>query len=167
MRGADTLLKAFLNLKKENQQQAHLLLMGKGMTKLKSEIPDSNNKFVTLLEPHANVQDFYKALDVFVLPARLDTFGLTVIESMACGTPVIVSQNVGAQEVLPNSLKTFIVSAENVSQLTTQLDSITKKLKSNDWATVMEKELHSSRETNSDASRFHLLVQNLKLRGII
>lgn len=32
--------------------------------------------------------DYYRRADVFVFPSRWDTFGLVMIEAMACGTPV-------------------------------------------------------------------------------
>ena len=35
--------------------------------------------------------DFYRAADVFVYPSHNETFGLTILEAMACGCPVVTS----------------------------------------------------------------------------
>ena len=37
----------------------------------------------------------YKSADIFVLPSYTENFGMTVIEAMACGLPVVVSDKVG------------------------------------------------------------------------
>lgn len=37
---------------------------------------------------HEALPDFYDAADVFVFPSRTDTFGLVMLEAMACGCPV-------------------------------------------------------------------------------
>lgn len=34
---------------------------------------------------------FYRAADVFVYPSHNETFGLTILEAMACGCPVVTS----------------------------------------------------------------------------
>ena len=48
--------------------------------------------------PHDRMPDYYRRMDVCVLPSRTETgwvesFGRVLIESMACGTPVIGSDS--------------------------------------------------------------------------
>jgi mannosyltransferase len=49
--------------------------------------------------PWAEVVRHYQALDLFVAPARWEGFGLTPLEAMACGVPVVAAR-VGAFETL-------------------------------------------------------------------
>lgn len=48
--------------------------------------------------PWGKVVQHYQALDLFVAPARWEGFGLTPLEAMACGAPVIAARGVGAFE---------------------------------------------------------------------
>ena len=45
----------------------------------------------------------YNCADVFVFPSLTDTFGLVLLESMACGTPVAAYPAPGPIDILPNS----------------------------------------------------------------
>lgn len=49
--------------------------------------------------PWEQVVEHYQALDLFVAPARWEGFGLTPLEAMACGLPVVAAR-VGAFETL-------------------------------------------------------------------
>lgn len=44
---------------------------------------------------HTNIPDWYRALDLFIAPQRWEGFGLTPLEAMATGVPVVAS-DVGA-----------------------------------------------------------------------
>lgn len=46
---------------------------------------------------------FYRAADVFVFPSLTDTFGLVMLEAMACGTPVAAFPVAGPIDVIGNS----------------------------------------------------------------
>ena len=46
----------------------------------------------------------YAAADVFVFPSRTDTFGLVMIEALACGTPVAAFPVAGPIDVLRNDV---------------------------------------------------------------
>ncbi len=49
--------------------------------------------------------EYYKKSSVFVIPAISEPFGMTVLESMVSGTPVIMSKTTGVGEALHNALK--------------------------------------------------------------
>ncbi len=52
------------------------------------------------LLPRSELAQVYAAADVFVFPSRADTFGLVMLEAMACGTPVAALPEDGPLEVL-------------------------------------------------------------------
>ncbi len=62
-----------------------------------------------MLEPRADVERLYHALDLYVHPALYEEFGQSVQEALACGVPVLTSSRVGAAELLPAALRTLAV----------------------------------------------------------
>lgn len=46
---------------------------------------------------------------VFVLPSLSDGFGMVVAQAMACGLPVIVSENTGAADIVTDGINGFVV----------------------------------------------------------
>lgn len=55
---------------------------------------------VTFLAPSADVLQFYAAADAYAGPSLEDAYGLPILESMACGLPVIASTSAGASEII-------------------------------------------------------------------
>ncbi len=49
---------------------------------------------------HDQLATYYDAADVFVFPSRTDTFGLVMLEAMACGCPVAAYPEAGPQDVV-------------------------------------------------------------------
>jgi glycosyltransferase involved in cell wall biosynthesis len=67
---------------------------------------------------------FYQQADVFVFPSRTDTFGLVLLEAMACGTPVAALPVTGPIDVircrtagvLDDDLRTAALTALSLSR---------------------------------------------------
>lgn len=55
----------------------------------------------------AELRDYYSNARATILPSRYDPFPYTVLESMACGTPCIVSDNSGAKEAIDGYGRVF------------------------------------------------------------
>ncbi|WP_144108326.1 glycosyltransferase family 4 protein [Paraburkholderia sp. BCC1886] len=70
---------------------------GPALAELKSRYPKANYLGVLTQTELAKV---YAAADVFVFPSRTDTFGLVLLEALACGTPVAAYPVTGPIDVL-------------------------------------------------------------------
>jgi glycosyltransferase involved in cell wall biosynthesis len=68
--------------------------------KLKARFPDAI--WLGIL-PRIELAAVYRAADVFVFPSKSDTFGLTMLEAMACGTPVAAYRVEGPIDVIGDS----------------------------------------------------------------
>ena len=62
------------------------------------------------------VEAYYLASDLFVMPSRMDTFGLVVLEAMAAGLPVVISSNVGAADLVTHGGSGFILPKNPTAQ---------------------------------------------------
>lgn len=71
--------------------------------------------------PQQDVMDFYAAADLYVSPSREDSFGLPVLEAMACGLPVITSIFAGVGELITNRVDGFVLPDPNDSRALAQL----------------------------------------------
>jgi glycosyltransferase involved in cell wall biosynthesis len=71
--------------------------------------------------PHEELSTRYREADCFVLPSRHDSFGMVVVEAMACGTPAIVSEQTGAREAVTEGQSGWIVPADDVETLASQM----------------------------------------------
>ena len=52
------------------------------------------------LQYGSELADYYSDADAFVFPSKTDTFGLVMLEAMACGTPVAAYPVTGPADVV-------------------------------------------------------------------
>ncbi|NCC37312.1 MAG: glycosyltransferase family 1 protein [Chloroflexia bacterium] len=72
----------------------------------------------------AELPEYYRAADVTVLPSTTmgEAFGLVLIESLACATPVVASNLPGVRTVVEHGNDGVLVPPGDVTALTTALD---------------------------------------------
>jgi len=105
VKNVELLLAAFIKL---NRPHVHLLLVGNGIdenklkTAAKSSALAGNIHFVDF-KNQSEMPVLYQAADLFCLPSKSESWGLSVNEAMACGRAVLTSDKVGcaADLVLP------------------------------------------------------------------
>jgi glycosyltransferase involved in cell wall biosynthesis len=73
---------------------------GPALERIQARYPKVNYLGVLEREDLAKV---YAAADVFVFPSKTDTFGLVLLEAMACGLPVAAYPVTGPRDVLADS----------------------------------------------------------------
>jgi UDP-glucose:(heptosyl)LPS alpha-1,3-glucosyltransferase len=59
--------------------------------------------------PILEVERLYHGIDICVHAAQWEEFGMTVLEAMACGVPVVAGAKVGASELLEGQAREFVL----------------------------------------------------------
>lgn len=88
LKGMEHLLGALARL--QNPEEYLLLIAGKESSALEALGADFQIRRLGYLHTQKELNEFYTAADLLVNPSVYDTFGLTTIEAMACGTPAAV-----------------------------------------------------------------------------
>jgi len=57
------------------------------------------------------IKEFFMACDLFVMPTHCDTFGMVILNSLACGTPVITTEQFAAPEIIKSERNGLFVQS--------------------------------------------------------
>jgi len=128
LKGVDILLKASKQYEKED---IITIIAGNGdlrksLKDLAKQL-DVKNVYFVGHKSQKKLKELYNIADIFVMPSRMEAFGLVAIEAIACGTPVICSNSGGMKEYI-NSKVGKIVENENVEELAKAIKTTLKKL---------------------------------------
>ena len=69
-------------------------------------------------QPQPVLAQYYAAADVFVMPSHYESFGMVVLEAMACGTPVVASRVGGLASTVEHGHTGFLAPVGNVQAFT-------------------------------------------------
>lgn len=93
-----------------NDISTKLIIAGDGpargeLERLVSSMHLSDRVIFTGFIPDADLPDYYKAADVFVSASKFETQGITMLEAMACGKPVV--------SINYRAVTDFVINGEN------------------------------------------------------
>jgi glycosyltransferase involved in cell wall biosynthesis len=121
-KGIDVLVEAFGALQRKFPGKARLVVVGpRGDSHALLERPGIGDVVVRAAVAQADLLETYRSADCFVLPSRHDSFGMAVLEAMACGLPAIVSEMVGAREAIEEGRCGWVVPINDASALESRL----------------------------------------------
>lgn len=117
LKGMPYLIQALESL--PNPENYLLIVAGK----VSSNIAKLNNHFKPwhwgYLDSQEKLNDFYSLADVLITPSVYETFGLTTVEAMVCGTPVIAFPVCAMPEIIDETCGWIASDVSNRSLLQT------------------------------------------------
>jgi glycosyltransferase involved in cell wall biosynthesis len=80
---------------------------------------------VHFVGPRTDTWRFFQAADVFLLPTRVDMWGMTIVEAMATAVPPVTTWGAGAADVIANEENGFVLPEPfDVNVLAATLDRL-------------------------------------------
>lgn len=129
-KGQDLVVQALSQLLSPGDMKYHVLLMGNSTVNEGDVFTNQLHKLVQDLglqnqvhfRPYtADVLLFFRAIDVFAMPAHGETFGMVTIEAMAAGVPVIGTNKDGTREILEDGRLGYLFEKEDVADFCQKL----------------------------------------------
>ena len=102
---------------------------GSDLVKVVSEVSKYSSEQLCYIgsKNRSEVLDLLSSVDCLVLPSLYDPFPMVVLESLSCGTPVLISEVCGHSSKVKKIDPLFVFSNSSIEDLSSQLCSILKK----------------------------------------
>ena len=116
---------SLLEDKKISNSNYYLVIVGDGplFKKLKKRVEEENIRDVIFTGSRNDVERIIPSCDVLVLPSFSESFGLVLIEALACGKPVIGSNVGGITEIITDDVG-LLVNPNKVSSIAGAIDTV-------------------------------------------
>jgi glycosyltransferase involved in cell wall biosynthesis len=113
-KGYDLFLQAINDM--EELQDKYFVFFG---NKNDIDTPLINSKFKSfgLIKDDAKLRLIYSASDAFVFPSRQESFGKTLTEALACGTPVVAFNATGPKDIITHKQDGYLAEPYNSKDL--------------------------------------------------
>ena len=120
-KNVDSLLEA----KKIANSDYYLVVVGDGplFKKLKKKVEDENIRDVIFTGSRDDVENIIPSCDLLVLPSFSESFGLVLIEALACGKPVIGSNVGGITEIITDDVG-LLVDPNKIPSIARAIDNL-------------------------------------------
>lgn len=138
-KGFDLFLKS---LKKIKTKKFHILLFGRSKSNV---IKNYSYTDLGYIDRDSKLREIYSAADVYVSPSRVESYGKTVAEAMYCGTPTVVFNNTGSEDLVKHKINGYIARNFNPNDLARGIDWILNKNNSKKLFKIANKKFNSKK----------------------
>jgi glycosyltransferase involved in cell wall biosynthesis len=117
-KGFKYLIEALSILKADqNYNDVELIVFGKAEESTLNALPYKVN-YLGSIESQEKLVEIYSAADLLVLPSLEDNLPNTIMESLACGTPVVAFEIGGIPEMIDHQINGYLCSPRSAKGLT-------------------------------------------------
>ncbi len=130
-KGFEFAIEALKILQEKYSQKIILKIAGTGeeMMNLQKKVRDlnleNNVDFIGWINDSA---DFFSQIDIFILPSRIETFGLVILEAMKYGKPIIATNCDGPKEILRHEVDGLLIDLKSNESVPHQIAKSVEKL---------------------------------------
>lgn len=159
-KGIPDLLNAF---KKVRHPRKRLRLVGsvdRQMKRMLRELPTENVEFCGSV-PNKLLNRIYSSAHVLVLPSIEDGFGMVMGEAMACGCPVIATQNTGGPDLFDDGKEGYIISIRSPDQMASRLEEFAENEIRSRFGAAAIRKIHSHGGWDSYGGRVEKLLMTM------
>ena len=125
-KGVYDLVKAFSNANFKNPVELYLFGDGE-VEKLKSVVADSPKAEMIHVSDWLKHEEYLKTLvqfDLLALPSYAETFGMSLVEAMGLGIPVVAARSGGVPYVVRDGVDGFLMDAGDIQMLSKNLETL-------------------------------------------
>lgn len=156
-KGHNELLRAFAHVRVDVPDA--YLVIGGGSKNPKQHEVDVKNGFLKIVDeldledrviftgyiPDEELATYYRKARLFVLPSKYEPFGMTTLEAMSCGTPVVATKFGGIRKNLNHEVDAVLVDPTNEVEFSAAMtrvltdEAFAEKLSTNGSKTIRER----------------------------
>jgi glycosyltransferase involved in cell wall biosynthesis len=130
LKGVDILANAFHEVSRM-VPNAKLLIVGSGEKGglIRSILKEELARGMVHMEsdvPHQKLADWYRAMNLFVMPSRYENFSNAILEALACGVPFLAS-DVGGNRILSKAVGGLLFQENSVDSLAMSLRQMSER----------------------------------------
>lgn len=153
----------FLNaLKSLRCEDVSVVLFGDASTSDLTAV-EANYTHLGFLSDIISLRLAYSAADVFVAPSRMDAFGKTLAEGMACGTPVVCFDATGPKDVVKHEVTGYKAKPFDPEDLSNGINWVLERSPADQAALRRAARAHAATHFDSRviAQQYQLLYQRM------
>ena len=113
------------------------------------------------IHDESNLASIYSMADLLVIPSLEDNLPNTVLEAMACGTPIVGFSIGGIPDMVEHKKTGYLATAGNVDELITGIDWILFSDEGNALGQNCRQKVETLYSVPTLAARFRILYQSL------
>lgn len=146
------------SLKKIKSRNFHILSFGE-MGNLK--IDGFNHTNLGFIKNDKLMREIYSVVDVYISPSLMESFGKSVLEAMACGTPCVIFKNTGSADIVTHKVDGYVSKFMDINDLARGIDWILNNANKKKLSKNAIKKVNTKFNINHIAMKYEKLYRKI------
>lgn len=123
-KGGRELSEIISNLDQMTNQKVLLIGIGKGGLPVRDNLKNVKIQNAGYISDQKKLISYYSASDLFIYPTKADSFGLVLLEAIACSTPCVTFNIGGCSDIIKDGVSGNLISPFDTSEFANKINSL-------------------------------------------